>query len=199
MKKSLLISIILLLVVACFATSVNATSADSTSKDYTIDIPSSFKQYSSSVYVMDNGNNFNVQVTTYDEKKEGYPYTQANLDKVAEQMEKTMKANVKKKEITTCTKNNYKCMHLLSEISGKFCDQYAIASGNKIYTLTVTVSNESDLGEADIKAVVDTFTLKNYQEPKEGMNIVLIGAIVGVIAGVVVAIVMATKKKKAQQ
>lgn len=195
MKKSVLITTVLL-VLLCIATSVYASAEDL--GDYTIDIPSSFKKYSTAVYAMDNGNNFNVQVTSYDEKKEGYPYTQANLDKLAQQMEDSG-AKIKKKELTNCTKNNYKCMRLMSEIYGKTCDQYAVFSGNKIYTITLAVSNESDLQNEDMKAIIDTFTLKDYKEPKQGMNIILIGAIVGAGAGVVVAIVMATKKKKAQQ
>ena len=49
-----------------------------------------------------------------------------------------------------------------------------------------------------MKAIVDTFNLKDYKEPKQGMNIILIGAIAGAAIGAVVAIVMVAKKKKAQ-
>lgn len=190
MKKSVLISVILLLVVS-IATSVNAYSTS----EYSIDVPSSFKEYGTAIYRMDNGNNFNVQVTSYDEKKDGYPYTQANLDNLVKQMEGSG-AKIKKQEITTCTKNNYKCMHLMSEIYGYICDQYAIVSGSKIYTITVAVSDEKDLEDADVKAIVNTFTLKDYKEPKQGMSPILIGAIVGAGIGVLLAIVSVLKKKK---
>ena len=94
MKKSVLISVILLLVV-CIATSVNAYSTS----DYSIDVPASFKQVGTgAIYKMTNGNNFNVQITNYDEKKDGYPYTQKNLEDLAQEMEKSG-AKIKKKEI----------------------------------------------------------------------------------------------------
>ena len=190
MKKSVIISVIILLLV-CIATNVNAYSTS----DYSIDVPASFKEFGTAIYKMDNGNNFNVQVTNYDEKKDGYPYTQKTLDDLVQQMEKSG-ANVKKKEITNCTKNNYKCIHLMSGIYGYTCDQYAIFSGNKIYTITVTVADEKDLENSDVKAIVDTFTLKDYKEPKQGFSPILIGAIIGAGVGLLLGIIAAIKKKK---
>ena len=194
MKKSVLISVILLLVV-CIATSVNAYSTS----DYSIDVPASFKQVGTgAIYKMTNGNNFNVQITNYDEKKDGYPYTQKNLEDLAQEMEKSG-AKIKKKEITNCTKNNYKCMHLMSEIYGCVCDQYAVVSGNKIYTITVAVVDEKDLESDDVKAIVNTFTLKDYKEPKQGFSPILIGAIVGAGVGLLLGIIAAIKKKKEKE
>ena len=191
MKKSILISGVLLIILA-IATSVYAYETS----DYSIDVPSSCKEFGTAIYKADNGNNFNIQVTDYDQKKDGYPYTDKNLEELAKQMESTMKAKVSKKEITKCTKNNYKCIHLQSELYGFIIDQYAVVSGNKIYTVTLAAANKDDLNSGDLKNVLDSFTLKNYQEPQNGLSPVLIGAIVGAGVGALMGIISVVKRKK---
>ena len=47
-----------------------------------------------------------------------------------------------------------------------------------------------------MKGILDSFTLKNYKEPQEGLSPVLIGAIVGAGVGVLMGIISVVKRKK---
>ena len=112
--------------------------------------------------------------------------------------------SVELKEITRCTKNNYKCFHIIAYYTMSdydyYCDQYAIVSGNKIYTLTVSAQNKEDFEKEELKQIVDSFTLKNYKEPKDTTTSVLIyvgiGAGVGALIGIVSYFINKSKKQK---
>jgi len=104
-------------------------------------------------------------------------------------------------EITTCTKNNYKCFHLISNYSmddySYYCNQYSIVSGNDIFTLTVSTEEKEDFENSELKGIVDSFTINNYKEPKDsGFDATTIGIIAGACAGAVVGVVSYSKNKK---
>lgn len=229
MKKSIFISIVVLLILS-IATSVSAYSTS----DYTVDLPDNFEEVSTAVFTAENGNGFNVQTTPYDEKA-GDPYTEkmlndlekeiySGIEKQKSEIKKQMKLtygssvtdaeieeyissfkcnSIDVKEITKCTKNNYKCFHLVSNYTmgdyDYYCDQYSIVSGNKIYTLTLSAQDKKDFENEDMKGIINSFTIKNYKEPKNTMSPTLIGAITGGIVGIVLAIVSAIKNKKNKQ
>lgn len=198
MKKSILITIVMLLILSV-ATSVNAYSTS----DYSIDVPDTFKKVTSAAYSKEDGSSFNIQVTPYNEK-EGDPYNQRTLDKLVDELAKGI-SNFKfnsadVKEITKCTKNNYKCFHVLSNFSmgynNFYCDQYAIVSGNKIYTLTLGSFDKEDFNKDEMKGIIDSFTIKNYKEPKSQMSPTLITAIIGAGVGALLGLVSVIKNKK---
>ena len=229
MKKSIIISVVLLLIIS-IATTVNAYSTG----EFEIDIPESFEQAGVNVYADEGGRSFNITTVPFDEKG-GDPYNQATLDKLVNELYTNLdsqKEDIKKelkstygssisdkdlneyvnsfkcnsidvKEITKCTKNNYKCFHLLSNYSmgegGYYCDQYAIVSGNKIYTLTMSSEDKDDFNSDDFKSILNSFTIKNYKEPKSTMSPRLIVAIIGAGVAGVLAIVSVIKKKKENQ
>lgn len=198
MKKSIIISVVLLLILS-IATTVNAYSTS----EFEIDIPDSFKKAGTNVYVDGEGRSFNITTVPYNEK-DGDPYNQRSIDKMVNELKEEMNLqDVFIKEITRCTKNNHKCAHIQSSypISNMvyYIDQYAIVSGNKIYTLTLSALNKEDLNSGDLKNVLDSFTIKNYKEPKSTMSPTLICAIIGAGVGVVLAIVSVIKKKKENQ
>lgn len=229
MKKSIIISVVLLLILS-IATTVNAYSTS----EFEIDVPESFKKIGVNVYADEDGRNFNIITSPFDEKS-GDPYNQATLDKLVNEIYTNLdsqKADIKKqmkatygssvsnaeidkyissfkcnsidvKEITKCTKNNYKCFHLLSNYTmgdtSYYCDQYEIVSGNKIYTITLTAPDKDEFNNDTFKGIINSFTIKNYKEPKSTMSPTLIGAIVGAGVGVVLAIVSVIKKKKENQ
>ncbi|MBO4293024.1 MAG: hypothetical protein J5881_01340 [Clostridia bacterium] len=229
MKKSLIISVVVLLLLG-IATTVNAYSTS----EFEIDVPDTFKTTATNVFACEDGRNFNITTVRYDEKS-GYPYTQATLDKLVNEIYTNLdsqKADIKRqmkitygtsmsskaideyvnsfkcnsidvKEITNCTKNNYKCIHILANYAmadtSYYCDQYAIVSGSKIYTLTLSAPEKEDFNSEEMKGILDSFTIKNYKEPQDTMSPILIGAIVGAGVGVVLAIVSVIKKKKENQ
>lgn len=189
MKKSIFISIVLLIILN-IATSVNAYSTS----DYTVDIPSEYEEKMSAVFATDDGRSFNIQITKYDEK-EGYPYTQKMLDELANEFESDGSVKINNKEITKCTKNNYKCFHITSTYLGIDCDQYAIVSGDKIYTLTLSSGDKEDFNRDEMKGIINSFTINDYKEPQEGLNPAIIGAIIGAGVVLVIGIVSVIKRK----
>ena len=85
---------------------------------------------------------------------------------------KSFKCNsIDKKEITTATKNNYKCYHIITNCSAGdynyYAEQYSFISNNKVYTLTVSVEEKSDLQSSEIKNIVNSFTINNYKDPEK--------------------------------
>ena len=104
------------------------------------------------------------------------------------------------KEITRCTKNNYKCFHILAQYSmadySYYCDQYIVVSGNKMYALSLGAENKDDFNSEDFKKVLDSFTIKNYKEPRSSLSLI-IGKIirVGIVTGLVIVVVSRNKNK----
>ena len=83
------------------------------------------------------------------------------------------------KELTTCSKNQYKCFHFISEISlgeeqSTFTETYQIASGkkaDKIYTITISSNDKTFFENEKVKEAINSFTIKDYEEPAVmGMN-----------------------------
>ena len=104
------------------------------------------------------------------------------------------------KEITRCTKNNYKCFHILAQYSmadySYYCDQYIVVSGNKMYALTLSSEDKDDFNSADFKKVLDSFTINNYKEPQSSLGLIIGGIIrLGLVVGLVIAIVSRNKNK----
>lgn len=103
-------------------------------------------------------------------------------------------------EITTCTKNNYKCFHIIANYSmddySYYCNQYAIASGTEIYTVTVSAEEKEDFNDIELKKIVDSFTINNYKEPSGStLSPAVIGGIVGAAVGAGVGIAAYIKNK----
>lgn len=104
------------------------------------------------------------------------------------------------KEITKCTKNNYKCFHILAQYSmadySYYCDQYIVVSGNKMYALTLSSEDKDDFNSADFKKVLDSFTINNYKEPQSSLGLIIGGIIrLGLVVGLVIAVVFRNKNK----
>ena len=161
MKKSILFSIILgLILILGFTTGVNAYS----SADYSIDVPASFTETTENVFSSTNGSSFNVQITSYDLNSDGYPYTNANLEAYATALENSG-VKVSSKEITTFTKNNYKCLKVDAKVYSAPCRQYVVISGSKAFILTLASASDAGMNSADMNQIISSFTINNYQEP----------------------------------
>ena len=76
-----------------------------------------------------------------------------------------------KKEVTTFTKNNYKCLHFISDLSLNdshfYTDQYETVSNGKIIVLTVSSFDRDFFEKDEIKAAIDSFTIKNFVDDAE--------------------------------
>ncbi len=205
MKKKVLASIVFLVVIfdlIIMGQGVKAYSND----DFSIDIPSTYKSSGTNVWGKSNGDNINVQINSYDED------ITESLDKyfedIIEEIEKEdMYSSIDTKEIIKITKNDYKCAHITAKLSGYslYADQYLILSDKNVYTITFTSSSKSYFSSDEAEDILDSFTIKDYKEPKvksksgEMAESVADGAvrgvIIGAVIGAVVGIIMAIKKK----
>lgn len=114
--------------------------------------------------------------------------------------------NIESKEISTITKNNYKCFHLISVCSMSdykyYVEQYTIYSTDKIFTLTAAASDKEFLNSEEVKSIINSFTITNYEEPveKSTINSGVIGGILGaVVAAIMTPIITKSKNKKKEQ
>lgn len=169
MKKIISVLIVFILILSV----CNFVNAYSTSK-YSVDVPSTFTEVMEGSFTSNDGANFNVQITSY-AGSETDPFTISNLNDLVNglknqigKLNSTIKfKNLEIKEITTVTKNNYKCFHIqyTYELAGSeyWCEQYSLLSGKDIFTLTSTASTTIKLHSSEMKGIVDSFTVTNYQ------------------------------------
>lgn len=234
MKKSILISLVFLTILSL----CGMVNAYSTSK-YSIDMPSTYYLVSEGVFSNIYGNSINVQVTQGDSSgdpytqenldrlvNEMYNNVDAYKDQIAASLKETygdyyteaeirayvdsFKCNsVDTKEITTVSKNNYKCFHLIANYQmadySYYCKQYSIMSGKDVFTLTISAQDKSDLEDKEISDAIDSFTINNYQTPGsnsgfEGtLKYIAIGAGCGAVAGILSYVFNKNKKNKDEQ
>ena len=120
-------------------------------------------------------------------------YGDSMKDEMIEQYLNKIKFDgVQKKEITTATKNNYKCAHVLSKYTivdtSYYTDQYLFISNGKAYTLTAALYKESDIEAPEIKEIINSFTIVNYKDPESKSNPIINGVIKGACAGAAIAL-----------
>lgn len=235
MKK---ISLIVMFLVMSFAL-ITCVGAYSTSK-YSIDIPSTYIKTAEGAFSKLNGDNISISVTTIDGKME-YPYTEKNLNELAEELKKQINNNkdlvmssvenkmyeyntnvaeddlktildsmnindIDIKEITTISKNNYKCFRIRAncQVIGytAYIDQYYVFSRNDLYIITNTMSSKEELDSQEIKDILNSFTISNYKEPvkdsvfsKAIVRDFIVGGVVGALGGLIMHICSKKKRK----
>ncbi len=97
------------------------------------------------------------------------------------------------KEITTFTKNNYKCFHIMLEYSilgeKMYGEQYATASASEIYVLTISHRNINVItNNSTKKEMVDSFTINNYKDVESDSNTVLEKILMAAVSVVIIVI-----------
>lgn len=130
-------------------------------------------------------------------------------DEDIEEYVKSFKCNeIVKKEITMCTKNNYKCFHIIANYTlndfSYYVDQYSIFSGNEIYTLTISGENLEDLNLLEKRMMIESFTITNYQAPQKelltfDLSKVTTGINVAIIAIAIMTAIVINKNKKSKK
>lgn len=118
--------------------------------------------------------------------------------------------SIDKKEITTATKNNYKCYHIIASYSAGdykyYAEQYSFISNNNVYTLTASVGEKSDLQSAEVRNIINSFTISNYKNPEQSsffsdklLSKIIATGIVALICGGIKAISDKNKRNKIKQ
>lgn len=118
--------------------------------------------------------------------------------------------SIDKKEITTATKNNYKCYHIIASYSAgdykNYAEQYSFISNNNIYTLTAGVGEKSDLQSSEVRNIINSFTISNYKDPEKSsffsdklLSKMIAAGIVALICGGIKTISDRNKRNKNEQ
>lgn len=118
--------------------------------------------------------------------------------------------SIDKKEITTATKNNYKCYHIIASYSAGdykyYAEQYSFISNNNVYTLTASVGEKSDLQSSEVRNIINSFTISNYKNPEQSsffsdklLSKMIAAGIVALICGGIKVISDRNKRNKIEQ
>lgn len=231
MKKTLLITLVFLIIVSI----CNMVNAYSTSK-YSIDFPEYYLQMTEDSFSDANGNTISIQVSKGDSGENPYTQENLerlvneiynNVDAYKEQIAASLKEtygnyysdeqikayvdafrckSIDTKEITTVSKNKYKCFHIVANYEmgdySYYCKQYSIISKDEMYTITISAKEKEDLFPQDVSDAIDSFTITNYEEPKASTNktgdiikYIGIGAGCGALAGVLSYVINKNRKK----
>ena len=218
MKKSIIISLVFITIFSL----CGMVNAYSTSK-YSIDMPSTYVLVTEGTFSDVDGNSINIQVSQGESSGDPYTQENLdrlvnemynNVDAYKEQIKASLKEtygnyytedqikeyvdsfkckSVDTKEITTVSKNNYKCFQLVANYEmadySYYCRQYSIMSGSDIYTITVSAQDKLDLFTQVVEDALNSFTISNYEEPKatstaDIFKYIGIGVGCGALAGV---------------
>ena len=194
MKMKRVLSAVLVAILMSFLFLTSTVSAYE-GADYSMDIPSSHTAYRTNVWRKSNGDNVNVQITSYTSgvgDKTMDELLNEVLDKVSTM---SQYKSFETKEVTTISKNDYKCAHIRAKLSSYsfYVDQYQVISKGKIYTITFTSSSTAYFSSSDVEDMLESFTIKNYEDPTAGASVKKVaknaGKVIGIIAGVVGGII----------
>lgn len=203
---------------------------------YQIEMPSSYTKVTEGSFTDENGDNINVQVNSFHGGFSGFTeeglnqYVNSLNENLGDVKEKTKQLakerygeyisedeidkyvtdfkidSIDKKEITTATKNNYKCYHVAITCSSgekkMYMEYWEFASNNNIYLLAASASEKSKLQSEDVKYAINSFTIYNYKEQEKEpwiSNELLSKIIVGAVFVLGGAILGAISRKKAQK
>lgn len=201
--------------------------------DYSIEILPEYQRSLTGHYINDNGDNIGITVSNqkvanpYTEKNLNdledafINEFEAAKSQVTDELKKTYGSLISEeeiskmidsmgiekimlKEISTCSKNNYKCFHIISKAKMLeqtfYSNQYMIFSDKKSFTITYTTYTEGEPNFEDFEKMLDSFTIVDYKEPAassiDWSSVVtkgFIGAFIGALAGSTAVI---AKKKK---
>lgn len=111
------------------------------------------------------------------------------------------------KEVTTFTKNNYPCLHYISNLSigdeNIYTETYQLVSDKTAYTITIASNDVTFFGKQEVKDMINSFTIKDYKEyafanekTKIKIPTVLIYAIVGGLLGMLSKAIQSLALKK---
>ena len=115
------------------------------------------------------------------------------------------------KEVTTFTKNNYPCLHYISNLTmgdaNTYSETYQVVSDSKIYTVTISSTDKAFFEDESVKGMINSFTINNYvelqnEEVMESVekqanigNIIMYVGLVLIAVGIVIIISVVIKKK----
>lgn len=197
MKVKKIVIICAILIIILFGINAYAYSND----DYSIYIPSQYTEIFENNFVDDNGLSISIVINSHAYKGEIYTKDNLNelvketmsiskedilnsIKNVNEQLntshtedELENLANSIKiettsiQEISTFSKNNYKCFHFILKITlddfSYYANQYCVFSKTEYFILSISGYDINYFSNPEILKTIDSFTINNYQEIEE--------------------------------
>lgn len=115
----------------------------------------------------------------------------------------SIKINIPSKEITTFTKNDYKCFCIeyymtADTITPVYGRQYVVLDKSNAYIVTMTGSTRQSLYTSEVESMLDSFTINNYR-PIDDSSFESIFVMLAVIIIITLIIFFAVIKPKRQK
>ena len=172
MKSKTLIICILTLFIIILSNSFYMVHGHYSDTDgYYIDVPATYIKETEGTFVK-NDNTITVSVQK-EYISEDFSYDNVALTQMANEFKSGFNTssstitNMKKQEISTFSNQSYKCFHLLFDASFSgtpaHLDVYMVGSNNDLYALMIIALNESALSSAEVKGIINSFTITNYK------------------------------------
>lgn len=154
MRKTLakIISIIAISVIMLAGNSAFAYTGDG----YTIDIPSTYTSGGSNTWASTASKaTVNIQILA---NSSGETVSQSSLQETMDSLKSAYSGiTIEKSEITKL--NGMDAMHFVSNVSGMYIEQYAVATSSKIYVLTIGAYEKSYLSSSEATSIVSSFNV----------------------------------------
>lgn len=143
---------------------------------YYIDLPDTFSEQKSNQFVDKDGNTIIVHISPRHKLQEEIPKGIESIYDLGDSITSMLPSdesvnaefgNFDKYEITTFTKNDYKCLHVkFSAVINnvpKYMDVYRTYTNNSIFNIFISSSDETFAESESIKNTLNSFTIKNNQ------------------------------------
>ena len=145
-------------IIAIIAMSVimlaGSTTLAYTGDGYTIDIPSTYTGGGANTWTSTASKAIvNVQIIA---NSSGETVSQSSLQETMDSLKSAYsEITIEKSEITKL--NGMDAMHIVSNVSGMYIEQYAVVTSSKIYALTISAYEKSYLSSSEATSIVSSF------------------------------------------
>ena len=108
-------------------------------------------------------------INQYESGLSGLDISREDIEKIVDPLVESMEyKDFLVKEVTTFTKNNYPCLHYISNLSlgneNMYNETYQFVSDKTGYTITIASNDPKFFEKQEIKDMINSFTVKDYKE-----------------------------------
>ena len=127
-----------------------------TGDGYTIDMPSTYTSGGSNMWVNSSSSaSVNIQILA---NSAGETVSQSTLQETMDSLKSAYAGiTIEKSEITKL--NGMDAIHLVSNVSGMYIEQYAVTTSSKIYVLTIGAMDKSYLSSSEATGIIGSFNV----------------------------------------
>ena len=153
MKKSFCAKIVAIIAMAVIMLAGNSALAY-TGDGYSIDIPSTYTSGGENAWVnASSKSTVNIQIVA---NTSGETISQSSLQESVDSLKQSYSGIViEKSEITKL--NGMDALHIVSNVSGMYLEQYAVVTSSKVYVLTLGAMDKTFLSSSEASGIVGSF------------------------------------------